>query len=168
MVRPRRLRHGEFLNTESLIRRRDYMHPESATARGGRLTLDLLCKQVPSSQGRLSNVAVVHHGDTPVASISHEPDGKRVLMVHPDANGELEFPHQGAIQRLLPGMKVELDDNEVRDRLWMHGPEEGNMGLRFGFSVRSTGSIPDREAPLQQRSYADLEYAWHPRSQLKR
>jgi len=162
MMRPKPLRRGEFLNTESLIRKR-YTHPESITARGGRLTLDLLCKQVPAHQARLSNVAVVRYEDRPVASITHEPDGKRILMVCPDANGELEYPHGGGMQRLLPGMKVELDDREVRDRLWTHGPEEGGMGLRFGFSVRSTEDARSLEEPHQRRSYADLEYAWHPR-----
>jgi len=154
MPRPRPLVKGEFPATEAS---RASKYTPAGQIRSGKLRITPYMHRAPK-EGQPSQVFFIHHGSRLVGCIIQNHGREDVLMVHPNARGELEFPSSEGSGRLTPSNAVELD----RYSDYSHGRLGGGVpraGLRF--SLVDSGRLGSSVAT--DPTIHHLNFAWHPK-----
>jgi len=121
-----------------------------------------------------------------VAVVHHRIDGGRTLMVPHNAEGRLEYFHNGEVHELLPGQAMDLDpsrqnhpfgdpldqkmlENQAfREDVQPINAQPGERGIRFDFMEASlSGSKRGPSYNISGNFYDKLTYAWHPSKKKK-
>ena len=153
MPRPRLLARGEFPSAKA-FKTKEFT--PAGQIRSGALRITPYIHNAPKKGGP-SQVFFIRHGRKLVGCIIQNRGREDVLMVHPRAKGELEFPSSDGPGRLTPGNAVELD----RYRDYGHGFLGRGLGGGLRFSLVDASRRGSSVAT--DRNIHHLNFAWHPK-----
>jgi len=131
----------------------DVDHPKSTAPRISGL-------EEKMGHGRVvRHVTEVLHKEEKVAEVVHEPDGRTVYRVMPEANGWLNY-YKGGQKILMPGQEAEVPSSVRKTGLVKIHAADG----RFDFYHEDIDGKHASGSPMGPRNAKELHLSWRPRS----